>query len=166
MTSIEESSKYIDIVKGLIGELLSSLSNSQYFFNGEKDDEDLGDLEILVSSGLKVCFKLLSDGESVGAYNGDLKVPTSFEVAKGEQASWEKIALLQGAEIVGTKIVGIDAMYDYYPKFNSKYLSGWRVKLSSGDFFVFYNCGDNARFLLNELPNDAISDIETTWEAI
>ena len=166
MISTKETSKYLDIVKSLIGESLSSLSNSQYFFNGEKDDEDLGDLEILVSSGLKVCFKLQSDGESVGAYEGDLQVPKSFEVAEGEQASWEKLALTQGAELTGSKIIAIDAMYDFYHKFNSKVLAGWRVKLSSGDYFVFYNCGDNARFLFNELPNDVISDIETIWKPI
>lgn len=166
MISIEKYSKYLEIVKSLIGESLYSLSNSQYFFNGEKDDEDLGDLEILVSSGLKVCFKLLSDGESVGSYEGDLQVQKSFEVAEGEQASWEKLALKQGAEFIGSKIVAIDAMYDCYHKFNSQVLAGWRVKLSSGDYFVFYNCGDNARLLFNELPNDAISDIETTWKLI
>ena len=166
MISREESSKYVDLVKSLIGESVASISNSQYFFNGEKDDEGLGDLEILASSGLKVCLNLLSDGESVGAYAGDLQVPKSFEVAEGEQASWEKLALKQGVEVTGSKIVAIDAMYDFHTKFNSRVLAGWRVRLSSGDYFVFYNCGDNARFLFNELPNDSISDIETTWEPI
>ena len=121
---------------------------------------------MIVSSGLKVCFKLLSDGESVGAYEGDLKVPNSFEVAEGEQALWKKNEIKQGSEIVGTRIVAIDAMYDSDHKINSKVLAGWQVKLSSGDYFVFYNSGDNARFLFNELPNDATSDIETTWKPI
>jgi len=166
MNSIEESSKYLGIVQKLIGETISSLSNSQYFFNGEKDDEDLGELEIIVSSGSRICFKLLGDGESVGAYEGSLKVPSSFEVCAGEQASWEKQEIKQSSEIVGTKIIAINAMYDSYSKINSKVLAGWQVKLSNGDYFVFYNCGDNARLLLNELPNDAIPDIKTTWESV
>jgi hypothetical protein len=70
--------EYIDIVKSLIGEEIYSISNSQYFFNDEMDDEDIGDIEIVTDSGLKVCFKLLSDGESVGAYKGDLNIPSSF----------------------------------------------------------------------------------------
>jgi len=57
-------------------------------------------------------------------------------------------------------------MYDSYSKLNSKVLAGWRVHLSSGDYFVFYNCGDNACFLFNKLPNDTISNIETTWKPI
>ena len=166
MTSVEESSKYVDIAKSLIGEAVYSLSNSQYFFNDEKDDEDFGDIEILTSSKLKVCFKLLNDGESVGAYEGDLQVPSSFEFREGEQASWKRLSLKQANGVVGNTIIAIEAMYDRHLKFKSKVLAGWKVKLSNGNYFVFYNCGDNARFLFNELPNDASKDIETIWQQI
>ncbi|GAA6133293.1 hypothetical protein NBRC116188_00820 [Oceaniserpentilla sp. 4NH20-0058] len=166
MTEREEDKQYNDIVKSLIGEEICSLSNSQYFFNDEKVDEDLGEIEIETVSGLKVCFKLLSDGESVGAYSGDLYVPSSFEVNDGEQASWKKIPIEQEFNVTGSKIVAIDTMYDKYLKFNSEVLAGWRVKLANQNYFVFYNCGDNAKILFNELPDDAIEGIVTTWQPI
>ena len=166
MISTEESLKYIDLIKRLIGARVCSLSNSQYYFNGVKDEDELGDLEIIANSGLKVCFTTLSDGESVGVYEGELEVPEPFEVVDGEYASWQKMVLKQATEIIDTKIIGIDAMYDFYSKLDLKILAGWRVNLSTGDYFVFYNCGDSAHFLFNELPDGDKSGISTTWKSI
>ena len=166
MIDSEEHSKYKYIVRDLIGEEICSISNSQYFFNGEMDDEDIGDVEIETYSGIKVCLKLLGDGESVGVYKGDLKVPSSFEVADGEQASWKKLPIEQRFKVIGSKIVAIDAMYDRHIKFDSEVLAGWRIQLSNGNYIVFYNCGDNAKVLFNELPDDAIEGIVTTWQPV
>jgi hypothetical protein len=87
-------------------------------------------------------------------------------VNEGEQASWKKIPIEQKFNITYSKIVGIDAMYDIHLKFNSKVLAGWRVNLANRNYFVFYNCGDNAKILFNELPDDAIEGIVTRWQPI
>ena len=167
MKSIEETSNHIEIVKSLVGESISSLSNCQYHFNGKVQYEDFGDLEILTTSGLEICFKLLTDGESVGAYKRKLNIPSSFEVAKGETASWDRLLVKQSSAISGEKIVSIYALYDYWPKQNPKTLAGWRVNISNGEFFVFFNNGDNAIFLFNKLPpEDDFPDIEKICEQI
>ena len=113
-----------------------------------------------------MCLTLQGDGESVGAYAGELLVPKSFEVTEDEEAHWEKLELKEGAEAKGYKIVAIEAMYDFYRSSKSRVLSGLRFRLSSRDYFVFYNFGDNARLLFNELPNDSILGVETTLEPI
>ena len=162
MNHPQEYAKYLTIPKRLVGEAIISISHSQYFYNGEKDQEDFGDVEIHTTNDRKSCFKILGDGESVGAYEGDLNVPESFEVVQGEQASWKKLKIEYNDKVVGTQIVAIDAMYDTYPGHDFAVLAGWRIRLFSGDYFVFYNCGDNARFLFNTLPEDG-GEIKTQW---
>lgn len=93
MITPKEFSRYSQIVKRLIGESVSIISHCQYFFNEVRENEDLEDVEIQTDSGLKVCLKLMGDGESVGAYSGELIVPSSFEIGDGERASWQKLSL-------------------------------------------------------------------------
>ena len=163
---IDQNNKYTSILRDLIGEVISSISNSQFFFNGARDDEDIGDVEIITESGLKICLKLLADGESVGVYKGDLMLPSSFEVTEGELSSWKKLPIEQKFKIPGSKIVAIDAMRDRYLQFDTEVIAGWRIKLSNNNYIVFYNCGDNARVLFNELPDDAPEGIITIWQPV
>ena len=166
MSSFEEYSKCFDIVKNLMDEYVSSISNCQYYFNDEFDDEDFGDIEILTASGLKICFGLSGDGESVIAYRDHLRVPSPFELECGGRAFWVQKEINESKQITGASVVDVDALFDYYDELKSKVLAGWRVKLSNGDYFVFYNCGDNSRFLFNEMPCAFLEGIETVCESV
>ena len=165
MIDQNETLKHIAIMKQLIGETIYSISNSQYYFNGEIDHEDIGDLEIQTDSGVKVCLTLLGDGESVGAYVGSLNIPASFEVADGETASWRKLSILNSYDICGNRIVAVQSMCERSTKLESSYRAGWRVYVSGGDYFVFYNCDDNSRLFYNEEPS-LIQGFVTTWNSI
>jgi len=166
MNKVTNSFDYIEVTRKLIGEDISEISNSQYFFNNVRDDKDLGDIEIKTKSGLKICFKLVDDGESVGSYTGDLNIPPSFEVTKGEFCSWKKLPLNNSLEIIDCRVTSIEGMYDSHEKSKSETLSGWKVNLSNDNYFIFYNCGDEAKLTLNSIPNDAANYMTTTWKKI
>ena len=162
----KEFSRYSQIVKRLIGESVSIISHCQYFFNEERDNEDSGDVEIQTDSGLKICLKLLGDGESVGAYSGELIVPLSFEIGDGQRASWQKHPLNNMINFAGKKIVGIDAICNGYQNPDSMLLAGWQVKFDSGEYFVYYNCDDSARILFNEQPNKNMDHANIRWQPV
>jgi len=166
VVKIKNREQHISSIKELLGEIFNEANHIQYSFNGKEDTEDFGDVEVKTDSGKSVCLFLLGDGESVGSEKGNLDIPDSFELSDGGKASWERKAISPLSKVTGKKILNVEALFDKYEVSNAEVLSGWKISFEEGSFVVFYNCGDNAKLLINEIPNDLSEGYISRWQQI
>ena len=148
----------------LTGKRLAGLSNAQYYFCGERDWADAGDIEWTCIEAPSVSMYLLSNGESVGADLLPLSVPASFEIEAGSMCTWEKedlLVILSAVHLRGKRMTKVDRLVNTWPR-TGRYLAGFRVTLETGDFIVFYNRGDEAAVLINKLP-DTVEGVQSDW---
>ncbi len=159
--------KYPDgkLISEIMGKVILDVWNCQYYFNDEKSYEDIGDIEIATSS-FSLCVTLLSDGESVGIYKGELDIPISFELNPGEQARWEKESPKVLQIFKGKVVKSVDLMIDLYTDSNARVLSGIKFNMTDGSYFVYYNNGDDASVSVDSIPYSDCSNIKTYIEAI
>ena len=148
----------------LIGEELLRISNSQYFYNGIACLDDIGEIELVFSSGKTVCINLRNDGESINVRNEEMIIPKGFKISEKETASWEKLNLEKALCFIGKEVASITKMIDHYIDQKTDVTSGLKISFNDQSFFVYYNCGDEAKFLINELPCYAGEGIETRWQ--
>jgi hypothetical protein len=157
-----EERKFHDLAQAqsLIGKNLAGVRNVQYYFESEKVTDDIGDIEWHCTDGTVVSMFLLTDGESVGADTLPAEVPQPFDLQVGERCSWQAEDLLSSLtanNLVGENIASVQAYVDCHINLNYKVLSGFKVAFESGDFIVYFNCGDNGAALLNQLPSTSES---------
>ena len=155
-----------EILRQLIGRKINSIYNAQYFYDGKIRPEDLGDLEIKTNSSITVCFTLKSDGESVGAYMGNLSIPTSFEVGDGQIASWERRAVDRKELFQNARITEIHKETLVYLSLEHQIISGLKITLSNGNYFVYFNNGDESAICFNEIPAFTEEGATRLWNPV
>ena len=158
-----EERKFHDLaqVQKLVGKTLAGVRNAQYYFESEKVTEDIGDIEWHCTDGTVVSMFLLTNGESVGADTVPVEVPQAFDLGAGERCSWQAEDLLSSLaanHLAGENIASVQAYVDCHINSNYQVLSGFKVTFESGNFILYYNCGDDGVALLNQLPSP--------WESI
>ena len=158
--SEERISHDLTQAQSLIGKTLAGVRNVQYYFESEKVTDDIGDIEWRCTDGTVVSMFLLTDGESVGADTLPAEVPLAFDLQVGERCSWQAEDLLSSLtanHLVGENIASVQAHVDCHINYGYKVLSGFKVAFESGEFIVYYNCGDDGAALLNQLPSTSES---------
>ena len=155
---------YRNITASLIGQEIIELSNSQYFYNGVASLDDIGEIELIFSSGTAICLNLQSDGESVNIRNGKLIIPKGFNISEEETASWEKLSLDKASCFIGKEVISITQMIDHHIDQKTDVISGFKISFNDQSYFIYYNCGDEAKFLINKFPCYAGEGIETRWK--
>ncbi len=158
-----EERKLLDLAQAqkLVGKTLAGVKNLQYYFASEKVTDDIGDLEWYCTDGTVVSMFLLTDGESVGADTFATEVPQAFELGAGKRCSWrteDLLSSLTAAHLAGENIASVQAYVDCHINSNYQILSGFKVTFESGNYILYYNCGDDGAALLNQLPSP--------WESI
>ncbi|WDG40774.1 hypothetical protein PUP72_19260 [Pseudomonas synxantha] len=140
--------------RSLLGKHLSELLHDQYYFNDEKNLEDIGSLEWRFGEREVLSMYLLSDGERVGADLLPSVTPASFEIEPNATCSWRRENLLTGlsaTHLENKKVCAVegilDSLYGQEP-----WLAGFRVTFETGDSLIYLNQGDDAVVLINALP--------------
>lgn len=150
--------EHLQAAASLLGQRLRGLTHAQYLYNGQVLTDDCGDLQLDGQDGRQVSLFLLADGESVGAVQRPMRLPASFELEAGVHCAWEARDLLRklaASHLQGALIVRVQGLFDHWPELGRTFLCGFRIDFDSGDFVVFYNQGDEATALLNQLPAGA-----------
>ena len=158
-----EHAKDFEAIESRVGRLVCSLSHDLYYFNGVPDDEDEGSLELAFSDSTFLTLRLASDGESVKATVEALSVIEPFDIDDGAHCSWERFNLMDEQPwsiFRNSRLVAVDAHIDRWLKSNTEAVTGWVLRFETGDFVVYWNCGDNAKISFNELP-PPLEDVET-----
>ena len=114
-------------------------------------------------SGKTICLKLQNDGESINVSNGELEITPEFKISKEETASWKKLNIDKASSFLGKTVTSISQMIDHYTELKTDVISGLKVSFNDSTYFVYYNCGDEAKLLVNELPLMS-KGIKTRWE--
>ena len=154
----------LENAQSLMGKRLSVLLHDQYYFNDEKDLEDIGSLEWRFGEQEVLSMYLLSDGESVGADLLPSDTPSSFEIEPNATCSWKRENLLAGLSatyLENTKICAVEGLLDSFNGQES-WLAGFRVTFETGDSLIYLNQGDDAVVLINALP-PVIAGLETRF---
>lgn len=141
-------------VRSLLGKRLSVLLHDQYYFNDEKNLEDIGSIEWGFGDQEVLSMYLLNDGERVGADLLPSLTPASFEIEPNATCSWKRENLLIGVSathLENTKICEVEGILDSLNT-QEPWLAGFRVTFETGDFLIYLNQGDNAVVLINALP--------------
>src|SRR3989338_7852298 len=151
-----EERKVLDLTQAqnLLGKNLAGVRNVQYYFEYEKVTDDIGDIEWHCTDGTVVSMFLLTNGESVGSDTLPAEVPQAFDLDEGERCSWQAEDLLSSLaanHLTGKNITSVQAFVDCHINSDYQVLSGFRVLFESGEFILYYNCGDNGVALLNQL---------------
>ncbi|SDQ00994.1 hypothetical protein [Ectopseudomonas guguanensis] len=150
--------------RALLGKRLSGLLHDQYYFNGEKSRENVGDLEWHFGEQEVLSMYLLNDGKSVGADALPLKEPISFEIEPNVTCAWQRANLLEGlsaTHLVNATICEVEGIIDTLKEQQPR-LTGFRITFETGDFLIFLNQGDNGAVLINK-PPPAYAEIETRF---
>ncbi|MCE4056897.1 hypothetical protein [Pseudomonas sp. Au-Pse12] len=158
----------LQAVASPLGKRLRALTHLQYFYNGQADTDDCGNLQWDCEDGSQVGMFLLSDGESVGADRCAMPVPSGFDLAPDARCEWQARDLLlnlDASHLRDATIVRLQGLIDTWPTLGATTLSGFRICFDSGDFLVYYNRGDEAVALLNRLPPDK-DDIVSHWQDV
>ena len=91
-------------------------------------------------------------------------IPKGFKISEKETASWEKLNLEKALCFIGKEVASITQMIDHYIDQKTDVTSGLKISFNDQSYFVYYNCGDEAKFLINELPCYVGEGIETRWQ--
>jgi len=149
--------EHLQAAASLLGRRLQALTHAQYLYNGQVLTDGCGALQLDGQDGSQVSLFLLADGESVGAAQRPMRLPEGFELEAGVRCAWEARDLLPrlaASHLQGALIVRVQGLFDNWPELGRTFLCGFRIDFDSGDFVVFYNQGDDATALLNQLPSD------------
>ncbi|WP_236190755.1 hypothetical protein [Pseudomonas pharyngis] len=138
----------------LQGQRLAELLHDQYYFNEEKCLSDVGPLLWRCDEHQKVAMYLLSDGESVGADESYLELPTPFALDAASVCSWRRENLLRNRSALfleGKIITAVQGVVDE-EEGGEVWLVGFQVAFETGDYLIYLNQGDDAVVLINEWP--------------
>ena len=150
----EKHHAHLQALRGCVGLRLSTLRRSRYIFNGVPDDSGDGDLELRFHGGRTVLLTTASDGESVEAEEGMLRVPEAFTLEGGATCAWD-IVDLSGFDsypaLLGASLDRVAAVIDYHPAIDHSSIAGWGLHF--GDrILTFLNQGDESRIGLDMPP--------------
>ncbi|NBF09171.1 hypothetical protein [Pseudomonas sp. Fl4BN1] len=157
--------EHLRAAASLRGQRLQALTHAQYLYNGQVLTDECGDLQFDGQDGSQVSLFLLADGESVGAAQMPMHLPAGFELEAGVRCAWEARDLLQrlaASHLRGAMIVQVQGLFDDWQELGRTFLCGFRICFDSGDFVVFYNQGDEAVALFNQLP-PSIKGAHSLW---
>ncbi|MCA9918887.1 MAG: hypothetical protein KC445_13090 [Anaerolineales bacterium] len=145
-----------EVLRAAIGRTVAELARDQYYFNNEPSGTDNGSLEVRLDDGNVITLRLAGDGQSVRADAQPLKITPPFSLSENAHCSWRRVeltALSDFASLRGQKLNAIEAIIEIWKDQNSSgYINGWVLHFEAGDFVCYFNYGDEARILLNELP--------------
>jgi hypothetical protein len=148
--------KNIEAFRQNVGKSIVAIFNSCYYFNELPYGDDSGSVEIQFTDDSSLTLSLASDGESVCARCEKLSLLESFDLDENSHCEWKLIELTSSvdyARFSNTVFVAAEAIIDALKQLpTEEFVSGWLLRFGTGDFIVYYNCGDESRLLLNQYP--------------